>query len=195
MEDDRDRLVVVLAGYPREMHTLLRSNPGLSSRFSRHLDFEDYTPLEMARIFGLMCKKNHYDLRPLARVKLIVGLDHLFERRDRHFGNGRLSRNLFEHAIRRMANRIAEIPELTVEQLTMFEPEDIEFEKVPHDIFGDLEPNSSLRFHIECSECDYSKDVPRDFLGRSVRCPKCETDFEADWGSLVKQTEESVVEE
>ena len=73
MEDDRKRLVVILAGYPREMETLLRSNPGLSSRFSRHLEFIDYTPLELAKIFGLMCEKNHYRLTSLARARAIVG--------------------------------------------------------------------------------------------------------------------------
>lgn len=186
MEDDRDQLVVILAGYPVEMQTLLRSNPGLSSRFSRKLEFIDYTPLEMAKIFGLMCDKNHYDLRPLTRVKLIVGFDYMYERRDRHFGNGRLSRNIFEHAIRRMANRIASIPELTVEQLTMLEPEDIEFKKVPDHVFEVLEAKDPLRFQIECSECDFSKDVDMTFLGKSLRCPKCKNDFDADWGALIK---------
>lgn len=185
MEDDRKRLVVILAGYPREMETLLRSNPGLSSRFSRHLEFIDYTPLELSKIFGLMCNKNHYDLEPLARAKVIVGLDYLYKRRGRHFGNGRTSRNTFEHAIRRMANRIAEIPDLSVEQLTTLEPEDIEFKKVPADVFEELTDDDSLRFHIECPKCDFGKDVPHGFLGQSVRCPKCEHDFQADWGSLV----------
>jgi len=187
MEDDRKRLVVILAGYPREMETLLRSNPGLSSRFSRNLEFIDYTPLELAKIFGLMCNKNQYHLRPLARAKVIVGLDYLYQRRGRHFGNGRTSRNTFEHAIRLMANRIAEIVDLSVEQLTMLEPEDIEFKKVPGEIFAELAENQSLRFHIECPRCEHGKDVSLEFFGQSVRCPKCEHDFSADWGSLVEK--------
>ena len=191
MEDDRNRLVVILAGYPREMETLLGSNPGLSSRFSRHLEFIDYTPLELSRIFGLMCSKNHYHLRPLARAKVVVGLDYLYQRRGRHFGNGRTSRNTFEHAIRRMANRIASIPDLSVEQLTMLEPADIEFKKIPDEVFDNLTANNSLRFHIECPACDFGKEVPYKYLGRSVRCPKCDHDFDAEWGALVKkQTEE-----
>jgi len=187
MEDDRKRLVVILAGYPREMQSLLRSNPGLSSRFSRHLEFIDYTPLELSRIFGLMCNKNRYDLRPLARAKVIVGLDYLYARRDRYFGNGRTSRNLFEHAIRRQANRIAEIADLSVEQLTMLEPEDIEFKKVPTEVLSDLGTNEGLRFHIQCPECDFGKDVPHGFLGQSLRCPKCDHDFDANWGALVEE--------
>lgn len=185
MEDDRKRLVVILAGYPREMETLLRSNPGLSSRFSRHLEFIDYTPLELSQIFGLMCGKNHYDLKPLARAKVIVGLDYLYQRRGRHFGNGRTSRNTFEHAIRRMANRIAEIPDLSVEQLTVLEPEDIEFKKVPAEVFEGLGDNQTLRFHVGCPECQHGKDVPYKYLGQSLRCPKCSHDFDANWGSVV----------
>ena len=198
MEDDRKRLVVILAGYPREMDALLKSNPGLSSRFSRHLEFIDYTPLELSRIFGLMCDKNHYKLQPLARAKVIVGLDYLYQRRGRHFGNGRTSRNTFEHAIRRMANRIAEIPDLTVEQLTTLEPEDIEFKKIPAEVFDGLAEDKSLRFHIDCPKCDHGKDVPPNFLGQRVRCPKCEHDFSADWGNKVaatEKTDEPVAEE
>ena len=186
MEDDRDRLVVILAGYPVEMQALLRSNPGLSSRFSRNLEFIDYEPIEMAQIFGLMCKKNHYHLTPDTRVKLLVGLNYLYDQRDRHFGNGRLSRNVFEHGIRRMANRIADVEELTVEQLSTLEAADIEFRKIPPPVWQDLEKDDSRRFHIECTECDFAKDVAKDFLGRSIRCPKCGADFSADWGKLVK---------
>ncbi len=108
-EDDRDRLVVILAGYPEEMKTLLDSNPGLSSRFNRELEFGDYTPVELARIFAWLCEKNHYKLAAGTRPKLMVGLTELYRDRDRRFGNGRTVRNLFEQAIRRMANRIADL--------------------------------------------------------------------------------------
>ena len=77
-EDDRHRLVVILAGYPEEMKTLLNSNPGLSSRFNRELEFGDYTPLELARIFGWLCDKNHYKLAEGTRPKLMLGLTELY---------------------------------------------------------------------------------------------------------------------
>jgi hypothetical protein len=188
MEDDRERLVVILAGYPLEMEILLRSNPGLSSRFSRHLDFEDYTPLELVQIFGSMCEKNQYTLRPLTRAKVISGFDYLFQHRDRYFGNGRAVRNVFEHSIRIMANRIAEIAELSVEQLTMLEPQDIEFKNVLPEIFAEVTEDSPLRFHIECLKCQHGKNVPTKFLGQQVRCPKCEHNFVAEWGTLVAKT-------
>ncbi len=184
MEDDRTRLVVILAGYPQEMRTLLRSNPGLSSRFSRKLEFMDYTPLELAKIFGLMCKKNRYELRTATRAKVMLGLDWLYDRRDRHFGNGRASRNLFEHSIRLMANRIAEIAELSVEQLSTLEAEDIEFKNAPADLSEPL-GDDRLRFHIQCSECDHAKDIPMKYLGKQIICPKCKHSFAADWGEVV----------
>jgi SpoVK/Ycf46/Vps4 family AAA+-type ATPase len=190
MEDNRDRLVVILAGYPLEMEILLRSNPGLSSRFSRHLEFLDYSPLELAQIFGLMCDKNQYTLKPLTRAKVIVGFDHLYQRRDRYFGNGRAARNLFEHAIRLMANRIGEIAELSVEQLTLLEPQDVEFKDVPLDVFLEVTEESTLRFLIECPACKHGKDVPTKYLGQQVRCPKCEHNFAATWGTLVPNADQ-----
>jgi hypothetical protein len=189
MEDDRDRLVVILAGYPFEMQILLHSNPGLSSRFSRHLEFLDYTPLELAQIFGLMCDKNQYTLGPLTRAKVIVGFDYLYQKRDRYFGNGRAARNLFEHAIRLMANRIAGIAELTIEQLTLLEPQDIEFKDAPLEVFIEVIEDSPLRFHIECPSCKHGKDVPTKFLGQNVKCPKCDHEFNAAWGTLVAKVE------
>ena len=191
MEDDRDQLVVILAGYPFEMEILLRSNPGLSSRFSRNLDFVDYSPLELTQIFGLMCDKNEYTLKPLTRAKVIVGFDYLYQNRDRYFGNGRAARNLFEHAIRLMANRIAGIAELSVEQLSLLEPEDVEFKDVPFEVFVEVTEESALRFHIECPSCKHGKDVPNKYLGQQVRCPKCEHNFAADWGTLVPKVEKS----
>ncbi len=187
MEDDRQQLVVILAGYPDEIQTLLQSNPGLSSRFSRQLDFVDYTPIELSQIFGLMCEKNHYRLPATTRAKILLGFHHRHKHRSRHFGNGRTSRNLFEHAIRRMANRIAEIAELSIEQLTTLRPEDLEFKKVPAEVFGRLSTDQTLRFHIKCPECEHGKDVPQKFLGRKVRCPKCTHDFDANWGTLVAE--------
>ena len=185
MEDDRERLVVILAGYPREMERLLHSNPGLSSRFSRNLEFVDYTSLELAQIFGLMCQKNQYTLTSLTRAKIMLGLDYLHIQRDRFFGNGRTVRNIFEQAIRQMANRIADIAELSVEQLTVLEPQDIEFKDVPVEIFVDLVEEGPLRFHIVCVKCSHGKDVPIKFLGQQVRCPKCEHNFTAEWGTPV----------
>lgn len=183
MEDDRQRLVVILAGYPCEMQTLLESNPGLSSRFSRHLDFPDYSPLELARIFGGMCEKNHYRLDATTRAKIMLGLSWLYDKRDEHFGNGRTVRNLFEHALRRQANRIAAIPELSVDELSHLAEADVEFEDCPAAAFARLNCES-LRFLITCVHCRHDKDVPHRLLGSALRCPKCRQEFAAEWGAV-----------
>lgn len=182
-EDDRHRLVVTLAGYPDEMDTLLRSNPGLSSRFNRRLAFDDYTPLELCRIFGLMCRKNHYRLAPAARLKVMLGMQALYGRRDRHFGNGRASRNLFEHAVRQMANRLADLAEATQEQLMTLEASDIEFLTLEAAVFESLD-ESQVQVRLTCPGCEHTNDVPTEFLGKSVKCPKCAQQFTAEWGQL-----------
>jgi hypothetical protein len=128
MEDDRQRLVVVLAGYPKPMERMLHSNPGFSSRFQRTFDFPDYTADELMQLFQRMCETNRYVLTSAARDKLRAGFQSLVDSRDEHFGNGRLARNLFEQAIRRMANRIVEVVPLTRELLSSLHPDDISLE-------------------------------------------------------------------
>ncbi len=96
MEDDRLRLVVILAGYPQPMERLLHENPGLSSRFNRNFRFVDYTASELGRIFDLLRKHDHYELAGLTRAKLLLGFQHLLAHKDEHFGNGRMVRNVYE---------------------------------------------------------------------------------------------------
>jgi len=118
MEDDRQRLVVVLAGYPQPIQALLKSNPGLTSRFQRTLNFPNYTAKELLHIFHRLSKQNHYRLPTDTQRKLYGGFMELVAHKDEHFGNGRVVRNLFEHAIRRMATRIVKVAPLTREILT-----------------------------------------------------------------------------
>jgi hypothetical protein len=184
-EDDRERLVVILAGYPHEMSALLKSNPGLSSRFNRVLHFEDYAPVELARIFAWLCEKNHYKLAEGTRAKLMLGLAELYRRRDRHFGNGRAVRNLFEHAVRRMANRIADIRELSQDELTLLRGEDIEFRELPAGTVLDHSDAGPWRFRVACPKCSHGNNARGSFLGQKVRCPKCEQEFRAEWGEPV----------
>ena len=116
----------------------------------------------------------------------MLGLDWLYRRRDQHFGNGRAVRNLFEHAIRRQANRIAEVSQLSVEELTSLHAEDVEFVDCPAEAFAVL-ADGSLRFHITCGHCQHGKEVPAEFLGQAVGCPKCKREFTAEWGDVADQ--------
>ncbi|MBQ7542533.1 MAG: AAA family ATPase [Clostridia bacterium] len=107
MEDHRDELVVIVAGYTGLMRQFIESNPGLSSRFSKYFEFPDYTGAELLAIFKRFCAKNGYTLDLPAEAKLLETFDALYEKRNEHFGNARTARNIFEKAINAQANRIA----------------------------------------------------------------------------------------
>lgn len=104
MEDDRDDLIVIVAGYPEPMRAFLDSNPGLRSRFSKTIDFPDYTDDELLAIFESIGEHHHYRLDPDARRA--VHSYFAASRRGPTFGNGRLARNLFEECVARQATRI-----------------------------------------------------------------------------------------
>jgi hypothetical protein len=188
MEDDRHRLVVILAGYPQPMAALLRSNPGLSSRFSTHLDFADYQPAELGRIFQSLCDKNRYQAPAATQARLLLGFRWLYEHRDEHFGNGRTVRNVFELAIRRLANRIAGITPITAELLTVLKPEDIELPGVPPEVLSRA-ADPALRFLVHCPGCGGKSRVPADYLGRAVKCKACGERFTAAGGEPLEGDE------
>ena len=113
MEDYRDRLVVIVAGYPDEMKNFIDSNPGLRSRFSRYFYFDHYTPNELLRIFYVFSDGAALELTKPARGQLRRVLTELHGQRGRSFGNGRLVRNMFERIVERQANRVSRITPLT----------------------------------------------------------------------------------
>ncbi len=123
MEDHRDDLAVVVAGYPDEMRRLIETNPGLESRFARTLDFPDYTTDELIAIFELIAGGKEYHLAPDAKSRLGEVIE--AEPRARGFGNARFTRNVFEQAIAMHAVRLAEVPSPTRDQLTILEAADI----------------------------------------------------------------------
>ena len=106
MEEHRSRLVVVLAGYPREMDAFLATNPGLSSRIPIHLEFRDYTLGELATIARAMVAERGYRLSPEADARLPHLLVRALAAEGEHRGNARSVRNLVEHALRRHAVRL-----------------------------------------------------------------------------------------
>jgi SpoVK/Ycf46/Vps4 family AAA+-type ATPase len=125
MEDDRDKLILILAGYTQEMKTFIDTNPGFKSRFNRYIEFKDYSPDELEAIYKLQCSKLDYILTDDADKKLREIVATAFATRDKFFGNGRFARNIFEKTLERQANRIASVPSLTKEILTTITVEDI----------------------------------------------------------------------
>ena len=125
MEDDRDRLVVILAGYTDDMKRFIDSNPGLQSRFNRYIEFPDYSSDELFQIFESSTKKYEYKLTDTASEVLKEVLNKAVEGKDKSFGNGRYVRNLFERVVENQANRISIVPDITAESLATIEEEDI----------------------------------------------------------------------
>ncbi|MBN8560775.1 MAG: AAA family ATPase [Leptolyngbya sp. UWPOB_LEPTO1] len=125
MEDYRDRLVVIVAGYPDEMAHFLESNPGLKSRFNRFFKFDHYQPDELLQLFEKCCKDNHYKITHEARLILKHTLHTMYVNRTKTFGNGRDVRNLFEKTLEKQANRIAIVDNLTEEILSTIQPIDL----------------------------------------------------------------------
>ena len=126
MEDYRDRLVVIIAGYKDEMQRFIDSNPGLQSRFNRYIDFPDYTGMELADIFKMYMKKNQYTLTPEAEDYLHEQFEYAVAHKDRNFGNARYARNVFEKSIQQQANRLAGQTNLSKTQLTELTVEDLQ---------------------------------------------------------------------
>jgi type VII secretion ATPase EccA len=125
MEDYRDRLVVIIAGYKDEMQRFIDSNPGLQSRFNRYIDFPDYSPQELTDIFKMYMKKNQYTMDGDAEAYLKTRLEIVVEKKDRNFGNARYARNVFEKSIQAQANRLAGKTGLTKEELSELTMDDL----------------------------------------------------------------------
>ncbi len=125
MEEHRDRLVVIVAGYSEEMSRFIDANPGLKSRFNKYFYFDDYNPSELLTIFEKICEQNHFKLTEKARKVLFNTLTDLYVNRDQKFGNGRLVRNIFEKTIERQANRLIKSSRVSKEMMMTIMPEDI----------------------------------------------------------------------
>lgn len=131
MEDHRDELIVIVAGYAGLMEKFIHSNPGLESRFNKYLYFEDYNAAQLYDIFSSMCKKNGYTLSQEGEAWVRRDLEELFANRDENFGNARDVRNLFEKAVSRQADRVAALESPTREQLMELLPQDLEDPEKP----------------------------------------------------------------
>ena len=125
MEDHRNDLVVIVAGYRAPMERFLSSNPGLESRFNKYIAFPDYTGSELLAIFDMLCRKNGYTPTEAAHNYAADLFKKLYETRNDNFGNGRDVRNLFETTIARQANRLAGMETPSKEDLMAILPEDL----------------------------------------------------------------------
>ena len=126
MEDHRDNLVIIVAGYTEEMKTFLRSNTGLISRFNKFIDFPDYKNEELIEIMGVMASEAGLKMEDAARQKVLENLCKLTDEERVDFGNARGIRNVFEKIVMNQANRLVQIENPTKEQLMSIIAEDVQ---------------------------------------------------------------------
>ena len=117
MEDHRDDFIVIVAGYPKLMDEFLHSNPGLESRFNKHLFFDDYNPQELFDIFVSMEEKSSLKLDKKAEKFLKGHFEDVYKCRGDNFANGRYVRNIFEKALSNQADRLVTIEEISDDDL------------------------------------------------------------------------------
>ncbi len=126
MEDLKGQFIVIVAGYPGDMKRFLESNSGLTSRFTNHFMFEDYTPREMLEISDIISKSNGYKLDEGA-LQLLLGIfKDLYDKRDKNFGNARTAKNILMKAISNQEERISNIYDLSDDDLMTIIYEDVE---------------------------------------------------------------------
>lgn len=125
MEDHRDNLVIIVAGYTEEMQRFLKSNTGLISRFNKFIDFPDYSKTELVSIMNVMAKNAGLEIEKEAQKQVLLMLEHKKEEEWEDFGNARGVRNLFERFILNQANRLVMLQEPTREDLVTIRSEDV----------------------------------------------------------------------
>ncbi|MER5427753.1 right-handed parallel beta-helix repeat-containing protein [Streptomyces sp. NPDC002588] len=123
MEDHRDSVVVIVAGYTAEMERFLTVNPGVASRFSRTITFGDYGPEELLRIVDQQAEEHEYRLAPGTSEALLKYFTEL--PKGPAFGNGRTARQTFEAMVEHHASRVAQLPEPSTDDLTLLYPDDL----------------------------------------------------------------------
>lgn len=126
MEDDRDRLVVILAGYTQEIQEFIDSNPGLQSRFNRYIQFDDYSADELCEILKSNLKKSRYQIKRDAYEYARGYIEQKLMMRDEKFGNARFVRNMFEKIVQNQADRLARMESINNEDLRIIVLEDVQ---------------------------------------------------------------------
>ena len=146
MEDDRDRLIVIVAGYNEPMKQFIASNPGLESRFSNYLNFPDYKPEELLEIFHRMAAQSGLVCAPETEKKVLAACAALHAARNEQFGNAREMRNLFESAVRNQSTRLVASGQCDRDALTTLLPEDLpaDFTTGISSTPGDKPPSSRI---------------------------------------------------
>ena len=168
MEDNRDDLVVIVAGYPELMEEFLQSNPGLKSRFNKFIEFEDYTEDELLSIFKGMCAKQEYEFSEETETKLKEKIKSIIDLNDEGFANARTMRNMLEYTILKQADRLIEMSEKTFsEKENLEEDNDIEINENKNEVEENVDINTNSS-DIEFTETDLKTILEEDFISYQI---------------------------
>lgn len=181
MEDNRDRLIVIVAGYPEEMARFISSNPGLHSRFTRFIEYPDYTPQELCRIFAIMCRKNGLTLTAALREKVLHHFTWLHANRDENFGNARLVRNTFEAVINSQATRLAMAAHVDAAALSALQGDDLD---TPSDPSRREHVRSGTGYLVKCEHCNHAYSWTPEMDIIEGQCTECGKNYNAEFGAL-----------
>lgn len=188
MEDFRDRLSVIVAGYPTLMDKFLQTNPGLSSRFTRHIHFDDYSVADLGRIFLKLCREAEYmvNTKCLGVLSVLLGL--AYQRRGDDFGNARFVRNVFEEVTVRNSQRlVAARQKMDKAKLMQLDPSDLMVGPL-----AKISPSTckfeNLKWKCNCPQCGAGHKGGINHLGRQINCMKCGKGFTFDFWNPILET-------
>ncbi|MCZ2340766.1 MAG: AAA family ATPase [Bacteroidales bacterium] len=187
MEDNRERLSVVVAGYTKPMQEFLRTNPGLQSRFTRFIHFDDYSVPDLCRIFDSSCRSSEYMLTPeaCARAYLLFAVAH--SQRDERFGNARFVRNVYEQVVSQHSDRLARAA-AGIDKAALVS---IDGRDVPQFSDHGFDPRginfAESRWEVACPGCGKESKAGFKFLGQRVTC-KCGQKFVFSWWCPVPES-------
>ncbi len=181
MEDNRNDLAVIVAGYEEPIENFIRSNQGLRSRFNTFIKFDDYTATELFNIFEGLCKKNQYKLTPEAREIVRDYLKEVYEYRTNEFANGRDVRNLFEGIVTRQSRRVVGLKDATDDDLTTIISADLELPRINKNNRATpstpVAPKEALPVQVE-----EKMETPEDKILENGAV--FDSEFKFDWDSL-----------
>ncbi|MDA7916539.1 AAA family ATPase, partial [Verrucomicrobia bacterium] len=184
MEDDRDRLIVIVAGYPAEMEEFIESNPGLRSRFNRYIEFPDFSASELCLIFSDMCRKHDLVMTGELKEKLIHHFSHKIKSEERGTGNGRMVRNCFESAIHAQAERLSASYEFDPHALSILEHSDLH---TPAEMKWLAYNEKGLFYLVKCDECETDYKWKSDVNLHKAQCTHCGNIYHAEFGFLTEE--------
>ncbi len=174
MENHRDEMIVIVAGYANEMNRFMNANPGLNSRFQKFIHFDDYTPPELAEVFAGLAKRDAVPMTDRFKARMLIASHLMYDRRGPDFANARDVRKIYERTQKNYMQRLAASDDLDAPL------DELDFAYDDNKIVSQI-LQSKPRFVTFCTYCQ--AEQPWDFdLPPAIHCPACGKDFKSGWG-------------